>query len=105
MFDVKEAAMDCYQAAIPILKALCDVTRLHILQMLSERGQMNACEINHAFCCTQPTISYHMRLLVGTGLVRARRDGCQVLYSVNERIWPSAQALLAAFCAARSEDE
>ena len=97
--------MDCYQAAIPRLKAMCDVTRLRILSMLRQRGEMNACEIHHAFCCTQPTISYHMRLLVDTGLVRARRDGCQVLYSVNEQIWPLAEALLAALCTAEGENE
>ncbi|MCL1855861.1 MAG: metalloregulator ArsR/SmtB family transcription factor, partial [Clostridia bacterium] len=80
-----------------MLKTLCDETRLHILSLLS-MGDRNACEINKAFCCTQPTISYHMRLLVETGLVLARREGCQVIYSVNRSVWPSAQALLAALC-------
>lgn len=97
--------MDCYKAAVPMLKALCDETRLRILSMLGER-EMNACEINRAFCCTQPTISYHMRVLVGAGLVLARRDGCQVLYTVNEHIWPSASALLRAMCdSAKGENE
>ena len=48
--------MNCFQASIPILKALCDETRLQILSMLSER-EMNGCEIHRAFDCTQPTIS------------------------------------------------
>ena len=85
-----------------MLKTLCDETRLHILSLLS-MGDRNACEINKAFCCTQPTISYHMRLLVETGLVLARREGCQVIYSVNRSVWPSAQALLAALCEAQKE--
>ena len=34
--------MNCFQASIPILKALCDETRLQILSMLSER-EMNGC--------------------------------------------------------------
>ncbi|MCL1855071.1 MAG: metalloregulator ArsR/SmtB family transcription factor [Clostridia bacterium] len=94
--------MDCFKASIPILKALCDETRLHILSMLS-MGDRNACEINKAFCCTQPTISYHMRLLVETELVCARREGCQVFYSINPSIWPSVQTLLATLCEARRD--
>ena len=96
--------MDCFKASIPILKTLCDETRLHILSMLSQT-EMNACEINRAFACTQPTISYHMRLLVDTELVLARREGCQVIYSINASIWPSVQALLAALCNAHKDRE
>ena len=59
--------MNCFQASIPIMKALCDETRLQILSMLSER-EMNGCEIHRAFDCTQPTISYHMKALVDVGL-------------------------------------
>lgn len=29
--------MNCFQASIPIMKALCDETRLQILSRLSER--------------------------------------------------------------------
>lgn len=91
--------MDCFKTAIPILKVLCDETRLSILSMLSH-AEMNGCEINRAFACTQPTISYHMKLLVDNKLVRARREGCAVIYSVNEAIWPSVRTLLEALCAA-----
>ena len=91
--------MDCFKASIPILKVLCDETRLHILSMLSH-ADLNACEINRAFACKQPTISYHMRLLVDTELVLARREGCQVIYSINARIWPSVHALLSTLCEA-----
>ena len=96
--------MDCFKASIPILKALCDETRLHILSMLAER-EMNGCEINRAFACTQPTISYHMKLLTDTGLVRARREGCQVFYTVEPGIWPSVEALLRALCREQKRKE
>ena len=92
--------MDRFNVALPSLKALCDETRLQILTMLYQ-ADMNACEINKSFCCTQPTISYHMRLLVDTGLVYARREGCQVIYSVNRSLWPSIEALLTALCQAQ----
>ena len=83
--------MNCFQASIPIMKALCDETRLQILSMLSER-EMNGCEIHRAFDCTQPTISYHMKALV--------REGCATVYTINQEIWPGVEALLHAICRA-----
>lgn len=96
--------MNCLKASIPILKVLCDETRLSILTMLSQK-EMNGCEINRAFACTQPTISYHMKVLVDAGLVNARKEGCAMIYSVNQEIWPSVRSLLDALCAARRKGE
>ncbi len=97
--------MDCYKASIPILKVLCDETRLAILDMLHER-EMNGCEINRACVCTQPSISYHMKQLVDSELVRARREGCAMIYTVNTDLWPGVEALLSVLCkAARQKGE
>ena len=91
--------MNCFQASIPIMKALCDETRLQILSMLSER-EMNGCEIHRAFDCTQPPISDHMQALVDVGLVHARREGCATVSTINRKIWPGVVALLHAICRA-----
>lgn len=85
-----------YQPALPLLKALCDETRLSIISMLAE-GEMCACRIQDAFQCTQPTISYHMRVLVDAGLVTPRKEGCLTCYSVVPGVVPAVEALLAAF--------
>ncbi len=89
--------MNCYQNSIPLLKVLCDETRLKILTILGTE-EMSACCIQKEFCCSQPTISYHMKLLVDVGLVLSRKEGCQVLYRVAPDIWPSVEALLTALC-------
>ena len=94
--------MECLKASLPILKVLCDETRLSILHMLSH-NDMNGCEINKAFDCSQPTISYHMKLLVDAQLVRARKEGCAVIYSINTEIWPRVRALLDVLCAAAKQ--
>lgn len=94
--------MECMKASIPILKVLCDETRLHILTMLSH-NDMNGCEINRAFACSQPTISYHMKLLVDAQLVHARKEGCAVVYSINMDIWPRVHSLLEVLCAAAKQ--
>ena len=97
-------SMENYSAAIPLFKALCDETRLRILGLLSH-SPMNGCEIHRAFACTQPTISYHMKLLVDGRLVRAHKEGCCVIYSLNQDLWPLVQALLTAFGAGNQEGE
>jgi len=94
--------MNCLKASIPILKVLCDETRLSILSLLSHQD-MNGCEINKAFDCSQPTISYHMKLLVDSQLVRARKEGCAVIYSINDVIWPRVRDLLDVLCAAAKQ--
>ena len=96
--------MDCLKASLPILKVLCDETRLSILSLLSH-NDMNGCEIHRAFDCSQPTISYHMKLLVDAQLVHARKDGCAVIYSINRDIWPRIRSLLDVLCAAQKQKE
>lgn len=66
-----------------IFKALSDSTRLEIIFMLSS-GELCACEIQKAFDITQPTLSYHMKVLSDTGLINAFKDGPWVKYSLNK---------------------
>lgn len=63
-------------------KALSDVTRLSIVQLL-KGGELCACKILEKFNISQPTLSYHMKLLVDCDLVIARKNGIWNYYSVN----------------------
>lgn len=66
-----------------IFKALSDPKRLRIVEMLS-CGELCACEILEKFHITQPTLSHDMKLLCDAGLLKARRDGKWMYYSLNE---------------------
>jgi len=66
----------------PIFKALGDETRLKIIEILS-CGEVCACEILESFHITQPTLSYHMKILTDCGLVKSRKDGSWMRYSNN----------------------
>lgn len=68
---------------VVLLKALADETRLRIFHMLNE-GELCACDILAEFTITQPTLSYHMKILSESGLVHSRRDGVWMKYSINE---------------------
>lgn len=66
-----------------IFKALADETRLKIVEMLS-CGELCACDILDSFQITQPTLSYHMKILTESGLVHSRKDGSWIRYTNNE---------------------
>ena len=65
-----------------ICKALSDSNRLEIVQMLSD-GEKCGCKLLERFEITQPTLSYHMKTLVESGLVNDRKEGKWHYYSLN----------------------
>ncbi|MBW8383686.1 MAG: metalloregulator ArsR/SmtB family transcription factor [Youngiibacter sp.] len=65
-----------------MLKALGDETRLRIFLMLAQ-GELCACKILEEFDITQPTLSYHMRILCSSGIVSARKSGIWTRYTIN----------------------
>ena len=65
------------------MKALSDETRLKIFCMLP-KGELCACKILEEFNITQPTLSYHMKILCESGLVKGRKDGIWMKYSINQ---------------------
>lgn len=64
-------------------KALADETRLKIIKLLQTR-EMCVCEIMVALNLTQPTASHHLGLLENVGLIKDRKDGKWVFYSVSD---------------------
>lgn len=72
-----------YEANARMLRALSDAKRLKIIDMLS-RGEKCACELLESFNFTQPTLSYHMKLLMECGLVNGRKAAQWNLYSLNK---------------------
>lgn len=68
-----------------LFKALSDETRLKIIDMLS-CGEMCACDLLKPFNITQPTLSYHMKILSECGLVNADRQGAWMHYTLNQNV-------------------
>jgi ArsR family transcriptional regulator len=64
-------------------KALADETRLRIIKLLGVR-EMCVCEVMVALGLTQPTASHHLGLLENAGLVKDRKEGKWVFYSVAD---------------------
>jgi len=65
-------------------KALADETRLRIVKLLGVR-EMCVCEVMVALDLTQPTASHHLGLLENAGLVKDRKEGKWVFYSIADQ--------------------
>ncbi len=62
-------------------------TRLSILLLLSQRGEMKVGELVEELGAPQPRISDHLRCLSWCGYVKARREGRNAYYSIaDERV-------------------
>lgn len=64
------------------LRALGHPIRLGIMRRLAADPEICACDFTEVFGVAQPTISQHLKVLRGAGLVRTRRRGTQICYSV-----------------------
>jgi len=74
-----------------VFRALANPIRLGILLRLREEGETCACDFTESFGVSQPTISGHLRTLREAGLVRTRRDGTQVCYSLDPEALEAAE--------------
>lgn len=66
-----------------IYKAASEPIRLWILAMLAH-GELCVCHLHGALEAPQPTVSRHLGILRQAGLVRARREGSWVHYSLTD---------------------
>jgi len=91
--------------------ALSDPTRLRIVEMLTNRGELSATRIGSHFSMSPPAISQHLRVLREAGLVRVEARAQQRIYTIDpagmtemeqwighmRRIWDQRLGALGAF--------
>jgi len=78
----KNQSLENSKARSKVFKALAGAIRLRILGLLSSR-EMCVCEIMVALDLTQPNASHHLRILENVGLVKDRKEGKWVFYSIT----------------------
>lgn len=76
-----------------MFRALGDPTRVKLLSLIaaSEAGEACVCDLTAPVELSQPTVSHHMKQLVGAGLVTREQRGRWAYY----RLAPAALAALA----------
>ncbi|MGV3614426.1 MAG: autorepressor SdpR family transcription factor [Fimbriimonas sp.] len=76
-----------------VFKALADPTRRRVLRMLSA-GEKTAGEIARQFDISAPSMSHHFAVLKAADLVISRREGQQIVYSLNTTVVQDALTLI-----------
>jgi len=67
-----------------IFKAFCDEQRLEILELLRNEEKC-ACQLLENIDIGQSSLSYHMKILVESGVVESRQDGKWTHYRISEK--------------------
>ncbi|WP_067811787.1 ArsR/SmtB family transcription factor [Actinomadura kijaniata] len=72
-----------FERASAVFALLADPTRLHLLWLLAE-GEADVTELTSASGGARPAVSQHLAKLRLADLVRSRREGRRVVYSLRD---------------------
>jgi len=67
-----------------IFKAFCDENRVQVLHLL-RGGEKCACVLLEQLDLGQSGLSYHMKVLVESGIVESRQEGKWTYYKISEK--------------------
>jgi ArsR family transcriptional regulator, arsenate/arsenite/antimonite-responsive transcriptional repressor len=82
-----------YTERARVFKAFCEENRLRILELLQE-SDLCACALIERLGIKQPALSYHMKVLVESGIVDSTPVGKWTHYHISEKGCVYAQTLL-----------
>ncbi|MHC4405665.1 MAG: ArsR/SmtB family transcription factor [Planctomycetota bacterium] len=72
-----------YEVRARIVKALAHPTRLFIVDELSRSGQRCVCDLTEMVGADMSTVSKHLAVLKGAGIVEDEKRGAQVYYKLG----------------------
>ena len=81
---------------ILMLRALSDLTRLRLLNLLADKGNVCVCDLERAIETGQANVSRHLAYLKNAGWVQPRRERTWVFYSLRPELEEVATAILTA---------
>ncbi|MGO8749459.1 MAG: ArsR/SmtB family transcription factor [Thermoguttaceae bacterium] len=72
-----------YEARARIIKAMAHPTRLFIVDELAKNGERCVCELTEMVGVDMSTVSRHLSILKGAGIVEDDKRGAQVYYRLR----------------------
>jgi len=72
-----------YQSRAKIIKALAHPTRLFIVDQISESGEKCVCELTEMIGADMSTVSRHLAVLKGAGILKDEKRGAMVYYQLR----------------------
>jgi len=88
-----------------LFRLLGDLTRLRVVMLLQQAGELCVCELTHTLDLSQPKISRHLAHLREGGLLLTRRDGLWMYYRINPDLPGWAQDILQATLAGNAASD
>lgn len=73
------------EEAAYMLKAISNGTRLCVISLLADSGEMNVSQIGEKLCCEQSLLSHHLTDMRAKGILNCRRDGKNCYYSLKNQ--------------------
>ena len=96
---IVDEAMDGADAAraAELFKALGDPTRVRIVNLLATSAEpVCVCDITPVVALSQPTVSFHLKKLLGAGLIEREQRGKWAYYSMRRGALAEMAAVLQA---------
>ena len=84
---------EAFENGSMLLKAMADPVRLRILYALTQQP-LYVCELATLLDSSPPAISYHLRILLLSGLVKVRKEGKFACYYLHDKHLESTLRLL-----------
>jgi ArsR family transcriptional regulator len=81
--NIRGVSIKKYQKQSELLAALSNGTRLAILEIIMEYGEVCTCELETALNIPQPTVTVHLQKLYEKGLLKKREEWKFTYYSVD----------------------
>lgn len=72
-----------YESRARIIKAMAHPTRLFIVDELAKSGERCVCELTEMIGADMSTVSRHLAILKGVGIVEDDKRGAQVYYRLR----------------------
>ena len=76
--------LQALEKSVELLKALADSTRFRILNILLKNESICVNEIAQFFDVSQSAISHQLKILKDNNLVKSKRDGKNIYYSLGD---------------------
>ncbi|GAA4798151.1 winged helix-turn-helix transcriptional regulator [Corynebacterium canis] len=73
---------DLNNRASLLFKALSDPTRLRLLYLVADGGDICSCDLSEALQVSAPTVTHHMKKLSAAGLVQRQQRGKWAHYKI-----------------------
>jgi len=77
------AADKSIRELVQVARLLSDETRLRILFLLAQNGELHVTDLCERLGQSQPAVSHHLALMRVSGLIEARREAKHNFYSVR----------------------